>query len=243
MNNDIRDEKSRIRQAVWRDLEESGVARFPRPVYHRIPNFQGAEEAASRLFGLSWFRDASYVKVNPDSPQRMVRFHTLAEGKILLTPTPRLREGFLLLKSEALPERMLREASTIRGMFRFGRPVGLEELPKIDLIVVGSVAVSPDGGRLGKGEGYGEIEYALLREMKRVNDKTPIVTTVHDNQIVTKIPVEEHDVPVDIIVTPKRIIETETKHRKPAGIVWRLIDERRMNEMPILKTLKERTSR
>lgn len=222
-------------------MEESGVARVPRPVFHRIPNFQGAEEAAARLVGLSWFRNASYVKVNPDSPQRMVRFHTLAEGKVLLTPTPRLRGGFLLLKSEVVPERMHREASTIRGAFRFGRPVGLEELPKIDLIVVGSVAVSPDGGRLGKGEGYGEIEYALLREMNRVDDKTPIITTVHDHQIVADIPVEEHDVPVDIIVTPKRTIETKTKHRKPSGIIWRLIDERRILEMPILKTLKERT--
>jgi 5-formyltetrahydrofolate cyclo-ligase len=42
-------EKKRIRERVWKLLEERGVARFPKPVYGRIPNFEGAEAAAELL--------------------------------------------------------------------------------------------------------------------------------------------------------------------------------------------------
>jgi 5-formyltetrahydrofolate cyclo-ligase len=43
------DLKRELRERVWRLLEERGVARFPRPVYGRIPNFVGAETAARRI--------------------------------------------------------------------------------------------------------------------------------------------------------------------------------------------------
>ena len=39
-------------------------------------------------------KDAKVVKVNPDTPQKMVRYHVLETGKTLLTPQPRLRTGF-----------------------------------------------------------------------------------------------------------------------------------------------------
>jgi hypothetical protein len=47
--------------------------RFPRPVHHRIPNFVDAEAAAQRLAMLPEFKGARVVKVNPDTPQKMVR--------------------------------------------------------------------------------------------------------------------------------------------------------------------------
>lgn len=34
-------------------MENRGIARFPRPVYGRFPNFEGAAQAAERLKELS----------------------------------------------------------------------------------------------------------------------------------------------------------------------------------------------
>jgi len=68
------------------------------------------------------------------------------------------------------------------------------------------VAVSLDGGRLGKGTGYSDQEYSMLKNAGSLTAQTPIVTTVHDIQIVEIIPREQWDVPVDIIVTPTQII-------------------------------------
>lgn len=47
-----------------------------------------------------------------------------------------------------------------------------------------------------------------------------IVFTVHDEQLVDDIPMEKllvHDVPVDIICTPTRVIFTNTSVPKPQG--------------------------
>jgi 5-formyltetrahydrofolate cyclo-ligase len=45
------------------------------------------------------------------------------------------------------------EACTSAGVAKYGSPVGLEQQGlKVDMIVVGSSAVSRNGARLGKGE-------------------------------------------------------------------------------------------
>jgi 5-formyltetrahydrofolate cyclo-ligase family len=59
-------------------------------------------------------------------------------------------------------------------------------------------------------QGFAELEYGMLRWMGAVDDSTPVVTTVHDCQLLPDgdIPVNmmlEHDVPVDIIVTPTQV--------------------------------------
>lgn len=233
--------KESVRKRVWEEMERQNIARFPRPVFGRIPNFVGAETAARRLAALPEFGEARVVKVNPDSPQRPVRELVLSLGKVLLMPTPRLRGGFVVLESGRLPSNSLRRASTIRGALQYGVPVGLGELPEVDLLVMGSVAVSRRGARVGKGGGYGEIEFAILQELGLVRDGTPIATTVHEVQIVEGIPLEEHDVPVDIIVTPKRVIESMTPYPRPRGLLWNKIGEDAVGRMPILRELRGRT--
>jgi len=230
--------KDSIRREVWDRLLKSGVARFPLPPHGRIPNFEGAEEAAARLALMRVFRDAEVVKVNPDSPQRHVRYTALAMGKVVVMPTPRIREGFIVINPKAVPRGRLGEASTIRGAFRWGRRVGLREIPAIDLVVAGSVAVDRWGGRLGKGEGYSEIEYGILRSLGLVSEETPVVTTVHDLQVVNaRIPRDPWDFTVDLIVTPTRVIKTLERQRPP-GVMWGYLSSRKLEEIPALKELR-----
>jgi len=231
--------KREIRKKIWRIMEERNVARFPRPVFNRIPNFEGADEAAHRLQDFQVFHDARVLKVNPDSPQKPVRESVLSDGKILVTPAPRLKSGFLLLDPKSIPYSAFSYASTIKGAFKYGKQIDLTELPKADLIIVGSVAVSLDGARIGKGGGYSEIECGILRELNLIDEKTPIATTVHEIQVLEKIPTEEHDIPIDVIITPKRIIETKTRYPRPKGIFWEKVTEKMLQKIPVLKELKE----
>jgi 5-formyltetrahydrofolate cyclo-ligase len=47
----------------------------------------------------------------------------------------------------------IKEACTHVGIAKYGRPIGLDEKMKVDLIVIGSVAIDPTtGAQLGKGE-------------------------------------------------------------------------------------------
>lgn len=71
--------KQSFRIKVWRYLETTGLAMFPRPVYNRIPNFKGAPEAAAKLAELDIFKHANTVKVNPDKPQEPVRLVSLVQ--------------------------------------------------------------------------------------------------------------------------------------------------------------------
>ena len=86
--------KWEIRKRIWDYMEANNIARNPRPVHHRIPNFEGAELAAANLCSLPEFKSAKVVKVNPDTPQKEVRFGVLTSGKKLMAPQPRLRTGF-----------------------------------------------------------------------------------------------------------------------------------------------------
>ena len=108
-------EKASLREQVWADLDQPGVARFPKPA-NRIPNFVGAEAAAGRLAGTDEWAAAATVKANPDSPQWPVRQRALADGKLLYMAVPRLAEDkpFFLLDPARLVDEP-RAASSIKG--------------------------------------------------------------------------------------------------------------------------------
>jgi 5-formyltetrahydrofolate cyclo-ligase len=230
--------KNKLRHEIWKHLEEHNIARFPRPVYNRIPNFVGAEKAAIRIRELKEFTKADVVKVNPDAPQAYVRQIVVEEGKTLLMPTPRISAGFLRLDSKHIPKQMIRKAISISGAFKIGQRIPVSKLPTVDLIVAGSVAVSLEGGRIGKGEGYSEIEYGVLRESGLVDDNVKIATTVHDCQLVDEFPVERHDLPVDYVLTPTKLYETKTRLPRPKGIYWELVTPEMLRKIPILEELR-----
>ena len=241
MSSSAASQKAAIRQATWDRLTREKLAAFPMPIQGRIPNFQGAAQAARQLAETSEFQDARVIKVNPDAPQHPVRVRVLASGKTLLVPTPRLRGGFHLLDPNRIDPRNWRRAATIGGVAEFGTPISLDELPHVDLMVMGSVAVSAAGTRVGKGEGFAELEYAVLRQLGRIEEGLPIATTVHDVQVVAAIPSEPFDVAIDLIATPTRLIRTERTAARPQGILWDYLSEERLDAMPILRELKART--
>jgi 5-formyltetrahydrofolate cyclo-ligase len=233
-------DKADLRQWMWDLLEKEDVVRFP-GAQGRIPNFHGAEEAAGRLAGLPVWRAARAIKCNPDSPQKPVRLRALREGKVVYMAVPRLRDArpFIELDPARLRRKLgedLGKASTIRGAFRYGRPVRLEEMLPIDLVVAGSVAVRRDGARLGKGGGYSDLEFALARQARLIGETTPVVTTVHALQVIEgPIPMTRHDVALDYIATPQEVIATGQRYGQPAGIYWDELPPEKLAAIPVLR--------
>mmetsp|Transcript_79385 Transcript_79385/g.220904 ORF Transcript_79385/g.220904 Transcript_79385/m.220904 type:complete len:492 (-) Transcript_79385:50-1525(-) len=240
--------KWKVRKKVWNYLEDNDLADFPRPVHHRIPNFKGSMEAGKRLAQLPEFLAADVVKVNPDTPQKSVRVATLRARKTLYVPQPRLRTGFFSrILPGTIPEHKFGFAATAGGMKQLAEPLGLEDRTKIDIVVIGSSAVNPENGaRVGKGEGFAELEYGMMRQLGMIDESTPVVTCVHDCQVITEnMPPKgkemmTHDVPVDIIVTPTRILRVDPAKRfpKPTGIYWDLLSEQKIAQIKVLRTLK-----
>jgi 5-formyltetrahydrofolate cyclo-ligase len=188
------------------------------------------------LAELPEWQAARRIKCNPDAPQRAVRLAALREGKTVVMAVPRLRAARCFLR---LDPRVLRgklaQAATIRGASTLGVAVSPAKIGRIDLVVAGSVAVDETGARLGKGGGYSDLEFALARSLGMIDDDTPVVTTVHELQVVHEtIPMTAHDVPLDIVVTPERVIRTGRRHSRPTEIIWRELSDAQLTDMPAL---------
>ena len=223
-----------MRERVWRELRSAGAARFP-GAEGRIPNFTGAEAAARVLAGLDEWGAADVLKSNPDSPQLPVRTAALEAGKFLYMAVPRLADDkpFLLLDPARIAEPP-RGAASIKGASSVGVHVGLGDIPHIDLVVCGTVAVNRRGARVGKGGGYSDLEFALLSESGAIDDSTVVATTVHPVQVLDEeLPETSHDFRVDIIVTPDGVIRCRRAHR-PRGIVASHLDAEKAAAIPVL---------
>ncbi|XP_037103807.1 methenyltetrahydrofolate synthase domain-containing protein isoform X1 [Syngnathus acus] len=230
-----------IRQRIWDYIEDKNLANFPRPVHHRIPNFKGAFTACPKVSELEVFTQATEVKVDPDKPLEGARLEVLQAHKTLLVPTPRLRSGLFnkIVPPQGANKEQLRICSTSQGVKEFSVPIDLDAKVKVDLVVVGSVAVSEKGFRIGKGEGFADLEYAMMASMGAVDESIVVVTVVHDCQVVD-IPeelMERHDLSVDYILTPSRVIKTNCLSPKPEGIIWTKLDTDKLEKIPILKKL------
>lgn len=232
--------KQAIRERIWALLEQRRAARFP-GAQGRIPNFVGAERCAAWLAEVEAWRQARAIKVNPDSPQMAVRCRALKEGKMVYMAVPRLREEKCFIELDPRRTPSPAKAASIHGAAQYGRPVRLADMPRIDLIVCGSVVVNRNGQRLGKGGGYSDLEYALTREAGVISDATPVVTSVHPLQIISeKLPWLPHDIPVDFIITPEELIRTQPSQPRPVGILWEFLDEAKIEAIPVLRKIRDK---
>jgi 5-formyltetrahydrofolate cyclo-ligase len=240
-NAGLLDAKAALRERVWADLDQPGVARFPKPA-NRIPNFVGAEAAARRLAETDEWAAAATVKSNPDSPQWPVRQRALVDGKIVYMAVPRLAEAdpFFLLDPAQLADNP-RTASSIKGAARSARTVDVGELEPVDLVVTGCVAVDESGARLGKGGGFSDLELAVAAEAGLVDAYTVVVTTVHELQVLAGgiVPTTDHDIHVDLVVTPDRVLRCPRPRAWTLPVLhWDDVTEEKIAAIPLLQRLR-----
>jgi 5-formyltetrahydrofolate cyclo-ligase len=233
--------KAQLREQIWSDLREHRLARFP-GARGRIPNFVGAEAAAERLRATDVWARARTLKCNPDAAQWPVRQRALEDGKVVYMAVPRLAEDepFFLLDPADLADPP-RRASSISGASKSARRVRVDDLEPVDLVVAGSVAAAPDGARLGKGGGFSDLEFALATEAGLIADTTPVVTTIHERQLVAAgtIPTVDHDARLDLVVTPERTVECPRGTRHQGRIRWDELTEEKVAAIPLLGQLRK----
>ncbi len=191
--------KEEVRRYVWKKLEKIC---FPKP-YGRIPNFRGAEKACERISELPEYRMAKVVFSAPDGVLLRLREIVLRDGKTLLVAMPKMK-GFRVITKKIKP--------TIRAMEKFGEKVHLSTVGRVDIFAQGCVAVDVKGNRIGKGSGFGDKEYEILKAKNLVSPSTTYVVVAHDLQVFEDLShlVEEHDVRADVILTPTRTIWTRS---------------------------------
>jgi 5-formyltetrahydrofolate cyclo-ligase len=81
----------------------------------------------------------------------------------------------------------------------FENSTSTTNMEKMDLLIIPGIAFDLQGNRLGYGKGYYD-RFLSLRKVKY------IIALAYETQLVNEIPNNEHDIPVEIIITEKRII-------------------------------------
>jgi 5-formyltetrahydrofolate cyclo-ligase len=236
-------DRETVRVAVWDRLRN--VAR-PDSRFHLdfsmfIPDYPGSERIPAALRELPFTAGGGPVFVTPDNNLETLRAELLRVGRPLLVTTYGILRGFVFFRPGGVPEDSIDFAASLDGMERFGTPLdleGLRGLGRLDFLVTGASAVSRDGIRFGKGHGYFDVEWALLRDLGAVDEDTPVVACVDDTQYVEEdLPARDTDTLVDWIVTPTRSVRVARTRPKPAGVRWDVLDPHLLATIPPLQEL------
>ncbi len=92
----------------------------------------------------------------------------------------------------------------VKGAYNIYEPSVIKTAQEsdMDVIFVPGLAFDRNGGRMGFGKGYYDKFLKRCRGTK--------IGICYDFQLFDSIPVEEHDIPMDYIVTDKEILEVKT---------------------------------
>lgn len=232
-----------VRRRVWERLREVAVpdSRFHLDFSMYIPDYRGSDRIPEALARLGLPDGPGPVFVTPDNNLAGLRESLIREGRPMLMTTYGISRGFLLFEPGVVPEGQEPFAASLDGAEVFGRAVSLaqvEGLGRLSFLVTGASAVNRDGIRFGKGHGYFDLEWAMLREVGCVDESTPVVCCLHDCQYVDEeLPAAATDTIVDYVVTPTRTIQVEPRYPKPAGIDRSRLDQALVDSIPPLQEL------
>lgn len=140
---------------------------------------------------------AAYVSLGTEPRTDLLLAHLVARGQQVLLP--------VLLADNDLDWAQYRGAADLAPA-RFGlrEPsgprLGPEAIGQVGLVVLPGVAAGPHGHRLGRGGG------SYDRALARLGPQTVTVLLLHEGETDLPVPVEGHDVRVDVVITPSRVL-------------------------------------
>ncbi|KYK26555.1 5-formyltetrahydrofolate cyclo-ligase [Thermoplasmatales archaeon SG8-52-1] len=164
--------------------------------------FENSNKIKNKLFNLNEFKQAStilfYVSYNNEVYTHEMIKELLASKKNIVVPISDKNNRILILsKLENWDDLSI-------GSYNILEPkkdiINQVDLDSIDLIIVPGVGFDEGGNRIGHGKGYYDN---LLRNSKQATS----IGLSFECQIVDKISTGKYDIPIDIIVTEKRIIK------------------------------------
>ncbi len=85
-----------------------------------------------------------------------------------------------------------------KGRFGLMQPPAGTKEGRLDMIIVPGIGFDASGNRLGRGKGYYDRYLAMTDALK--------IGLAYDFQIADRIPSEDNDIPVDIIITESRVV-------------------------------------
>ncbi len=193
MEETVGDRKSRLRaktRALRRSIDPDERA-------------HGAQRLAENLVSLSGVGDAPCVLAYRASSEEISLDTTVAllRERGVRVLFPRVAEGRSLVLHEVSGDEDFEP-----GAFGISEPrasTPMADLADVRAVFVPGLAFDGAGGRLGYGGGY----YDTL--LPRIAGDCLVIGVCFDEQVIGEVPRAPHDVLVDLVVTPSRVIHTE----------------------------------
>jgi 5-formyltetrahydrofolate cyclo-ligase len=92
-----------------------------------------------------------------------------------------------------------------------GPPLGLDAVTAADVVICPGLAVDGEGHRMGRGGG------SYDRVLSRVPDSMLRVVLVYDDEVLAAVPTDQHDEPVQVVVTPTRTLRLRPPSAPASG--------------------------
>ncbi|NPA54227.1 MAG: 5-formyltetrahydrofolate cyclo-ligase [Aquificae bacterium] len=159
------------------------------------PTNEEIENIKKRFFSLPKVKASKYVLLYFPHKKEVntlpIIDELLKQKKVILLPK---------VKDKDILPIQVKNLSTLKsGYAGIKEPEGNPVSPEIiDVIVIPGIAFDKRGYRLGYGKGFYD---RFLKKTKGLK-----VGLAYDFQVLDKLPKEEHDVPVDILITPTKTI-------------------------------------
>ena len=156
-----------------------------------VPNWQNVLDAPEIQSARTI---ASYLSYMSEPNTEKLNASLIQIGKNLVLPRLLSNNDLIWVKWDGRTDSLSPES---RSGYR--EPMGEIFEGTIDVVIIPALAIDQKGNRLGQGGGSFDRALSKLRGWK--------IALVYDNELVeTKIPVENHDQPVDAVATPLRLI-------------------------------------
>jgi len=137
-----------------------------------------------------------YYGVNNEVETRNLIEKALALGKRIVLPATNFEKGTMKPVELSSLDKLV---ETEKGLLepKLEKEVEVEE---IELVVVPGVSFDSQGGRIGRGKGFYD---SLLR---KTSTKIALVGLCFEENLEENIPIESHDVKMDIVITDSKVI-------------------------------------
>jgi 5-formyltetrahydrofolate cyclo-ligase len=160
-----------------------------------------SKKIKKRLYEIDYFKDALtvlfYVSYDNEVYTHDMIKENLASGKTIVVPKSDKENNELILS------KLENWDDLIPGAYNILEPnknsIVEVSLDSVEVVIVPGVGFDLKGNRIGHGKGYYDN---LLKD----STKAVHIGLAFECQIVDHVPTEERDVPIDIIVTEKRVL-------------------------------------
>jgi len=209
------------------------------------PRAKGAVgRIAEQVRRLAAYRRAARVLFTPSPLLHQARINALVDGKELLMPGQRLREGFYLLRPYTVPFADLGHAVSYKGLARHGQRLSMEELAAVPvgLLLVDPLAVDAQGGFVGDGKGFVDLSVAILGELRALASNAEVYGVGEEAQLLSRaIALDAWDVRLAGLVTPQGLLPCTGGNLAGGRVLWQELPEIRVRKItPLWKLWQKR---